>query len=174
MAVEPLALVVESISKENTLLYLINNTKGEGMSEKKISITIEHESGEKQKKFKNLDFSVKVVLERIPKSLKELEDVMERKDARAVLEMSLKDIITHNENISEYARMYRGDPVSETNKRNIVENVCWNITVAGVKFGGPVPLPKGSYRNRVNVSNLLGVIFAGISDKISEESSINS
>lgn len=131
------------------------------MSEK-ITLLIQHEANGSQKKFKNLEFVVKIVLKNIPQTAEEMEEVLSKNAAILTLEHSLKDILLHNENITEYARLYRGDSESEANKRNIVRHVDFELSGPGVKIKDQIKIEDGSFHKDTSVRSLLSSLMKKI------------
>lgn len=133
------------------------------MSENKITLTLKHESNTKVQKTKNLDFSVKIVIKSIPKNVEELEALFLEKDASGILEMALKDISIHNENINDYAKMYRGDPESELNKKHVIRTLDFALDAGPNSVSGKIDLIDGSFKAKSTVREVLNSLVKKLS-----------
>ena len=132
------------------------------MSNSKIYLTLKLESSTEQQKAKNLDFSIKLILKKIPGNVSELESEFLDKGASEVLEGSLRDIIIHNDNINEYAKMYRGDPESELNKKHLIRDLFFSLDAGTISTKGKISIKDGSFKSKVSAREILESLMAKI------------
>lgn len=128
----------------------------------KTTLEISYESKSNQKKLKRLEFSVKVIIKEMPIDAKALEELLIKNTSLDVLELSLKEIMIHNENISEYMRLYNGD--KESTETLLVPSIKFHFYDGGISTSKTVELETGSFKPASSVSNLLDTIYTKIID----------
>ena len=124
------------------------------MRERAPTLTIQYEARTEHRKVKDLEFLIKVVLDKTPRTLNDLEETLDKKEVGVILDVALKDIYRFNEEFGM------------DNQKHRVESISWEFSDKGnYVVRGEFRIKEGAFKTKIIAKKLLEEVFNQVKSK---------